>query len=174
MAGQVAFAAKRVSTCLRALPGLMPPPQADSTRRLKQVWVNVSMEVTSRGQPIAPLDRRYSISAWVSPSSSKTISVSTPGCDGGVSGRAGVRPKRGAGHASSRTTEVVYRRELWPVLTTGAEVMDTTSGHKRSTARNRQEPACSASELARWKTIGQPALPNDAKWHAGEEASRGK
>lgn len=30
-----------------------------------------------------------------------------------------------AGHASSRTTEVVYRRELRPVLTTGAEVMET-------------------------------------------------
>jgi integrase len=29
-----------------------------------------------------------------------------------------------AGHSSSRTTEVVYRRELRPVLTTGAEVMD--------------------------------------------------
>jgi integrase len=29
-----------------------------------------------------------------------------------------------AGHASSRTTEVVYRRELRPVITTGAEVMD--------------------------------------------------
>ncbi len=29
-----------------------------------------------------------------------------------------------AGHASSRTTEVIYRRELWPVITTGAEVMD--------------------------------------------------
>ena len=29
-----------------------------------------------------------------------------------------------AGHASARTTEVVYRRELRPVLTTGAEVMD--------------------------------------------------
>lgn len=30
-----------------------------------------------------------------------------------------------AGHSSTRTTEVVYRRELRPVLTTGAEVMDT-------------------------------------------------
>jgi integrase len=30
-----------------------------------------------------------------------------------------------AGHSSSRTTEVIYRRELRPVLTTGAEVMDT-------------------------------------------------
>ncbi len=30
-----------------------------------------------------------------------------------------------AGHPSTRTTEVVYRRELRPVLTTGAEIMDT-------------------------------------------------
>jgi integrase len=29
-----------------------------------------------------------------------------------------------AGHSSSRTTEVVYRRELRPILTTGAEAMD--------------------------------------------------
>jgi hypothetical protein len=29
-----------------------------------------------------------------------------------------------AGHASSRTTEVIYRRELRPVIMTGAEVMD--------------------------------------------------
>jgi integrase len=29
-----------------------------------------------------------------------------------------------AGHANTRTTEVVYRRELRPVLTTGAEAMD--------------------------------------------------
>ncbi len=29
-----------------------------------------------------------------------------------------------AGHSSSRTTEVVYRHELRPVITTGAEVMD--------------------------------------------------
>jgi integrase len=29
-----------------------------------------------------------------------------------------------AGHSSSRTTEVVYRRELRPVLTTGAEAID--------------------------------------------------
>jgi integrase len=30
-----------------------------------------------------------------------------------------------AGHSSTRTTEVVYRRELRPVLTTGAEAMDS-------------------------------------------------
>ncbi len=29
-----------------------------------------------------------------------------------------------AGHSSSRTTEVIYRRELRPVLTTEAEIMD--------------------------------------------------
>jgi len=29
-----------------------------------------------------------------------------------------------AGHASTRTTEVAYRRELPPVITTGAEIMD--------------------------------------------------
>jgi integrase len=33
-----------------------------------------------------------------------------------------------AGHASTRTTEVVYRRELRPVITTGAEVMDELFG----------------------------------------------
>jgi site-specific recombinase XerD len=29
-----------------------------------------------------------------------------------------------AGHSRSRTTEVIYRKELRPVITTGAEVMD--------------------------------------------------
>ena len=29
-----------------------------------------------------------------------------------------------AGHSNTRTTEVVYRRELRPILTTGAEAMD--------------------------------------------------
>ena len=32
------------------------------------------------------------------------------------------------GHASTRTTEVVYRRELRPVITTGAEIMDDLFG----------------------------------------------
>lgn len=36
-----------------------------------------------------------------------------------------------AGHASSRTTEVIYRRELRPVITTGAEVMDQIFQPKR-------------------------------------------
>ena len=33
-----------------------------------------------------------------------------------------------AGHSSSRTTEVIYRRELRPVLVKGAEVMDQLFG----------------------------------------------
>jgi integrase len=37
-----------------------------------------------------------------------------------------------AGHASSRTTEVIYRRELRPVITTGAEVMDQIFRPKQS------------------------------------------
>jgi len=32
------------------------------------------------------------------------------------------------GHVSTRTTEVVYRRELRPVITTGAEIMDAVFG----------------------------------------------
>lgn len=28
------------------------------------------------------------------------------------------------GHATTRTTDTVYRRELRPVITTGAEIMD--------------------------------------------------
>ena len=35
-----------------------------------------------------------------------------------------------AGHASTRTTEVVYRRELRPVITTGAEIMDDLFGRR--------------------------------------------
>jgi integrase len=32
------------------------------------------------------------------------------------------------GHSSSRTTEVIYRKELRPVLVRGAEVMDKIFG----------------------------------------------
>jgi len=39
-----------------------------------------------------------------------------------------------AGHASSRTTEVIYRRELRPVITTGAEVMDQIFRSERPSA----------------------------------------
>jgi integrase len=37
-----------------------------------------------------------------------------------------------AGHSSTRTTEVVYRRELRPVLTAGAEAMDRVFGVRAS------------------------------------------
>src|SRR5262250_1656454 len=36
-----------------------------------------------------------------------------------------------AGHSSTRTTEVIYRRELRPVITTGAEVMDQIFGEMK-------------------------------------------
>jgi integrase len=49
-----------------------------------------------------------------------------------------------AGHANTRTTEVVYRRELRPVLTTGAEAMDrlfrSPSVHAARTRRRRKNP----------------------------------
>jgi hypothetical protein len=45
-----------------------------------------------------------------------------------------------AGYASSRTTEVVYRRELRPVITTGAEVMDQIFQPKQ-----RQRPVTEAA-----------------------------
>ena len=40
-----------------------------------------------------------------------------------VSGVAVEEIARLAGHASSRTTETIYRHELRPVITTGADVM---------------------------------------------------
>ena len=40
-----------------------------------------------------------------------------------------------AGHSSSRTTEVVYRRELRPILTTGAEAMDSPFNPMRPNLR---------------------------------------
>ena len=45
-----------------------------------------------------------------------------------------------AGHASSRTTEVIYRRELRPVITTGAEVMDQIFRPKQR--RNKYRDYC--------------------------------
>ncbi|HEX3194194.1 MAG TPA: site-specific integrase [Streptosporangiaceae bacterium] len=39
-----------------------------------------------------------------------------------------------AGHASTRTTEIVYRRELRPVIITGAEIMDELFGASQATA----------------------------------------
>jgi integrase len=44
-----------------------------------------------------------------------------------------------AGHASTRTTEVVYRRELRPVLTTGAEIIDTIFTRPAPSDQNGQQ-----------------------------------
>jgi integrase len=55
-----------------------------------------------------------------------------------------------AGHSNTRTTEVVYRRELRPVLTTGAEAMDrlfrrgkapANNGRRRPKKSGRQPPS---------------------------------
>ena len=42
------------------------------------------------------------------------------------------------GHASTRTTEVVYRRALRPVITTGAEIMDELFGGKLAPPAGRE------------------------------------
>jgi integrase len=60
------------------------------------------------GQPRTPRELRHSFVSLMSSSGVPVEEIA-----------------RLAGHSSSRTTEVVYRRELRPVLTTGAEVMDT-------------------------------------------------
>ena len=61
-----------------------------------------------------------------------------------------------AGHSNTRTTEVVYRRELRPVLTTGAEAMDRlfrpTTTRSASSRRRRKNPIHEAPPAAQ----GQP------------------
>jgi integrase len=51
-----------------------------------------------------------------------------------------------AGHTSTRTTEIVYRRELRPVLTTGAEIMDTIFAATKTSKRT-TEPTTAESAL---------------------------
>ena len=52
------------------------------------------------------------------------------------------------GHASTRTTEIVYRRELRPVITTGAEIMDQlfTQTQPRPSPTANQSPPNQAAE----------------------------
>ena len=58
-----------------------------------------------------------------------------------------------AGHSNTRTTEVVYRRELRPVLTTGAEAMDrlfpSSSAPVRGTRKQHTKSGHRASLAAR-------------------------
>lgn len=54
-----------------------------------------------------------------------------------------------AGHSNTRTTEVVYRRELRPVLTTGAEAMDRLfkpAATRTMSARRRKTPPAGARQ----------------------------
>ena len=50
-----------------------------------------------------------------------------------------------AGHSNTRTTEVVYRRELRPVLTTGAEAMDRLFRTTATGARRRRKNSMSTA-----------------------------
>lgn len=58
--------------------------------------------------------------SWT-PRELRTTFVSSTSCHRGVSIE---EIARLVGHASTGTTEIVYRRELRPVITTGAEIMD--------------------------------------------------
>ena len=81
---------------------------------------------------------------WTRATSARCSSASAPRPGPGTAGRRGscdhlvsLLSHRGvsieeiarlAGHATTRTTEIVYRRELRPVITTGAEIMDELFG----------------------------------------------
>ncbi len=56
-----------------------------------------------------------------------------------------------AGHSSTRTAEVVYRRELRPVLTTGAEIMDTIFKRQTSEQATHNSWAPGDGDGAMWK-----------------------
>jgi integrase len=59
-----------------------------------------------------------------------------------------------AGHSSTRTTEVVYRRELRPVLTRGAEIMDKIFKPSRRIVRRRSAKTGPGSSAARSPETG--------------------
>ena len=56
------------------------------------------------------------------------------------------------GHASTRTTEIVYRRELRPVITTGAEIMDQLFTQTQPPPQPDSRPATRATK---------PPIPGD-------------
>jgi integrase len=53
------------------------------------------------------------------------------------------------GHASTRTTEIVYRRELRPVITTGAEIMDQLFTQTQSPPQPDRDPHNQAADARR-------------------------
>src|SRR5262249_44271602 len=53
---------------------------------------------------------------------------------------------RVVGHASTRTTEVVYRRELRPVITTGAEIMDEIFSPANQLVWGRNRDGCISNQ----------------------------
>ena len=70
------------------------------------------------------------------------------------------------GHASTCTTEIVYRRELRPVITTGAEIMDQVS---KETRRRASRAIMSSHKPAAdpWSLTGTPSR-TASHGHSGE------
>ena len=66
------------------------------------------------------------------------------------------------GHASTRTTEIVYRRELRPVITTGAEIMDSSS--QKPSPRPSPTTARPAHQAADPRRPDRSSLPARKPW----------
>jgi hypothetical protein len=69
-----------------------------------------------------------------------------------------------AGHSSSRTTEVVYRHELRPVITTGADAMDKMFDRMMGARVDHAALCASASSIATYSAsavaVMNRALPS--------------
>ena len=83
------------------------------------------------------------------------------------------------GHASTRTTEIVYRRELRPVITTGAEIMDElftanlvpAPARQPSRTRTTRPPIPGDLTGARSRPRQWPFLPSSRPLHNGVYSS---
>ena len=74
------------------------------------VWCQLSTVKLRRSRDRGQLDPRELRTTFVSLMSHQGVAIE--------------EIARLVGHATTRTTEIVYRRELRPVITTGAEIMD--------------------------------------------------
>jgi integrase len=73
-----------------------------------------------------------------------------------------------AGHATTRTTEIVYRRELRPVITTGAEIMDQLfSGSSAPRASPRAAEGLHEPAPDLWLSGQNPLSRPRRRWPSG-------
>jgi integrase len=82
-----------------------------------------------------------------------------------------------AGHASSRTTEVVYRRELRPVITTGAEIMDQIFQPKHRRVASAEVASALPQSCSPGPLLADPGLRAKSQSSDGRclsEAARGR